>query len=784
MLYCIGRLVNLLYFDEIIKGGDELKKSAKSKALKEKTQKPKGGLCMKKLLAVVLALSMVLVFFAVRPAPASAAGFPDVPANYWAKKQIDYLVTKGVIKGFPDGTFKPEAKVTREQFAKMIVAAKGLSLYKPSSPTFTDVSKSRWSYGYVEAAAKAGYIKGYPGGKFGPADPITREQLAVLEIRVLGREKEALNIKEPICFANDEKHIDPWAIGAMTLAVRPRVQILLWDSVRNIRPKDPATRAECTHSIYRILVPPLQASKRHDMTILDEEGPANFFPITSNSAYTARDVTYISSGLVGQTPDGITYPDMVTAVPSVTNGLLEVNEKAKTIKVTFILRKGLKWSDGQPITAADAVFGYNVLMNDKVQSTSRWPYNEITSIKAINDYTLVTSWNRMETYAVFGVPVLPKHILGPIYDKDPSLINSCDFVTKNPIYSGPYVLDTYVPDQYIIYKPNKYYYGGAPVLDKITVRIIKDTNTQFATFLAGGIDAGSEILTLDLAERVEKMPDINVYYNKGTVDGIMDINLDSDFFKDKRVRQAMYYAMDRYELVRRARVGQDPAMSFVPAGSWAFEDVLGKYKYNTDKANELLDEAGWKWNSNHTVRIMPNGKEAILQIPYAQGAAFREREVTIIQPMLAKVGIKVEHDPIDFDQFLVSAAHGNYTIFLHGIMFDSYDPISSLVPLLSSEIPSADNGWAGQNWNRLRDPEMDKLVNQAMDQAFDSQKERIPLLHKIQERWADDVPFILLEQRVYPDIVRKGFQNWDHYFSSTVYYNWMCGYWFWDDNLK
>ena len=84
---------------------------------------------MKKLLAVVLALSMVLVFFAVRPAPASAAGFPDVPANYWAKKHIDYLVSKGVVKGFPDGTFKPEAKVTREQFAKMIVVAKGLKLY-------------------------------------------------------------------------------------------------------------------------------------------------------------------------------------------------------------------------------------------------------------------------------------------------------------------------------------------------------------------------------------------------------------------------------------------------------------------------------------------------------------------------------------------------------------------------------------------------------------------------------------------------------------------------------
>ncbi len=147
---------------------------------------------MKKLLVLALVFVMVLSFFVVKPLSVEAAGFKDVPDTYWAKGQINYLVSKGVVEGFPDGTFKPETAVTREQFAKMICIAKGLKEYKPATPTFKDVASSRWSYGFVEAAVKAGYIKGYTDGTFKPANSITRQELAVLGVRVLGKEKEAI----------------------------------------------------------------------------------------------------------------------------------------------------------------------------------------------------------------------------------------------------------------------------------------------------------------------------------------------------------------------------------------------------------------------------------------------------------------------------------------------------------------------------------------------------------------------------------------------------------------
>jgi peptide/nickel transport system substrate-binding protein len=750
----------------------------KSKTLKQ------GGLKMKKILVVVIALSMLLGLFVVRPASVNAAGFKDVPGDYWAAKRINYLVSKNVVAGFPDGTFKPESPVTREQFAKMVCIAKGIKEYKPSTATFKDVNSSRWSYGFVEAAAKAGYIKGYPDGTFGPDKNITRQELAVLGVRVVGKEKEASGIKESICFANDEDKIASWAVGAMTIAVRPKIQLLSWDNFRNLRPTAAGTRAECAYEIYAIMVPPGTNGKT-DIVELDEEGPENFFAVTSSSAYTLKAVTYMKDELVGATPTGVAFPQLATAVPTITNGQLKLNDATGEVETIFKLRHGLKWADGAPLTMQDVVFGYNMYMAPEIEVVSRYPYDLITSIKAIDDYTLDIKWSAVDAYEVLGVPVYPKHILGPIFDKNPADINTADFGTKNPVYNGPYMLDVYVSGQYYTLKPNPYWYGGEPVFKKITARIIQDTNTQFANMLAGGIDSGSEILTLDLAEKVEQqLKDFNVYYNKGTSFGIMQMNTESDFFKDVRVRKAFYYAIDRALLVQRARVGYDPALSLIPAGTWAFKNVLGQYKYDPDMANKLLDEAGWKWNADHTQRILPNGQPAVLKFPYAVGATFREREVTIMEPMLAAVGIKAEHDPMDFNALLDSEDRGTFTITLHGISYDQFDPTSGLVSLQTNQIPTEENGWSGQNVPRNSNAELDQLVPQALKEAFKPTTDRVATLSKIQEVWAEEAPFILLEQRVYPDFVRKGLQNWNHFFCGTVYYDWMCPWWFFDNNLK
>jgi outer membrane protein assembly factor BamB len=107
--------------------------------------------------------------------------FSDTPSDYWASSEISDLAQTGIIKGYPDGTFKPENPVTRAEFAKMALLSLGLKEEQPENPTFPDVPKDHWAYSYVEGAVKAGLIKGYPDGTFKPDGQVTKaEEMTVI----------------------------------------------------------------------------------------------------------------------------------------------------------------------------------------------------------------------------------------------------------------------------------------------------------------------------------------------------------------------------------------------------------------------------------------------------------------------------------------------------------------------------------------------------------------------------------------------------------------------------
>ena len=729
---------------------------------------------MRRFLSIVLAVFMLLAVCSP-VLTARAAGFKDVAASYWAFDEITALAAKKVLAGYPDGTFKPGGKVTREEFAKMIVVAKGLALVKPAKSTFTDVATSRWSYGYVEAAAKAGYIKGIGGGKFAPASQIKRQDMAVLLVRVIGKEAEANTIKQPIAFSNDESKIGTYAIGAVTIAVRPRVQLLTWDKFRNVNPVMSATRGDCSFAIYNTITPP--GSGKKSITLAEENAPESLFALISDSAYTMKAVTFLASGPVSMTPYGVLYPEMATYVATLENKHLIRNANGTVIS-DMQLRKGMKWSDGQLVTIDDYIFSHKLYMSNDIQVVSRTPMDLVTKIEKIDDYTCRITWKNWDTYIPTGWTIYPKHILGPQFDKDPKSINTSDF-SNNPVYCGPYTIKSKVEGQYIIYSSNKSWFGGEPILETITERFIDNTNTLLINMLTGTIDVSSESLTLDLAQQFEsKMgKTFNVYYNKGTTAGILEWNLSNAWFKDKRVRQAFYYGIDRKLITQKAMVGTDAVLSPLSSGSSYFKPVLAKYAYDSAKANALLDEAGWKWNAAKTARTLPDGTAAVLKFPYSQGATFREREVTLMEPMLAKLGIKAEHDPMDFDALLDSATAGTFIVSLHGISFSNYDAFGSINQFHSNQIPTAANGMQGQNNYRYNSADMDKWID-AAQKATTTAALNEAYSH-IQDIFGEDLPCFYLEQRVYPDEVRKGLKGYDHFFSATVYNNWNIQYWYW-----
>ncbi len=173
--------------------------------------------------------------------------FTDVPATHWAATYIKALCEKEIIAGYLDGTFKPNNNISRAEFAKIIVGALGLAEVKPATPTFADVPAANWAYGYVEAAAKSGLVKG-SDGKFRPNDSISRQEIALILVRAMNKESEALAKAGELTNFKDDAKIAAWAKGHVIIAV---AEGLITGYPNNtFGPVKNATRAESAKMVY------------------------------------------------------------------------------------------------------------------------------------------------------------------------------------------------------------------------------------------------------------------------------------------------------------------------------------------------------------------------------------------------------------------------------------------------------------------------------------------------------------------------------------------------------
>jgi len=171
--------------------------------------------------------------------------FPDL-LGHWAREQVEKLVEMGIINGYPDGLFRPDSKITRAEFTKIIVSALHLELQASPSPTFLDVGEDHWALKYIEAAAERGIVKGIGEGKFAPERNITRAEMATMIARALGLSPEEGNI--PFTDAVD---IPEYARGYV-FAVSAKGIITGYPD-GTFRPYNDATRAEAATMIFRML---------------------------------------------------------------------------------------------------------------------------------------------------------------------------------------------------------------------------------------------------------------------------------------------------------------------------------------------------------------------------------------------------------------------------------------------------------------------------------------------------------------------------------------------------
>jgi len=407
-------------------------------------------------------------------------------------------------------------------------------------------------------------------------------------------------------------------------------------------------------------------------------------------------------------------------------------------KMTWKLRKGLKWSDGKDITTKDIIFTWEKMMDEKVKFTYRQNYKDaFKDVKAIDDYTVeytLATPGFCPAVASSGlVAPLPKHIYENLD------INQNDLNMKPPVTSGYYKFKEWVKDDHFTASPAyEGFVRGQALMDGYTYRILKDNTVRTQMFKTQDVDvAGPDPADWDEISRLPHAQPVAYYSATGAAWDYIGFNMKNPLLADVVVRQAISAAINKKEMIDKVRLGHAKSQySMLPSSSWAAADEkeLPKFEFDPAKAKKMLDDAGYKVGADGT-RVSKDGKPLKFGLFYNAGNKIREQIAIISQQYLKDVGIATAVEAVEWNAYLERVQKTkDMDMFVLG-WTGGYDPNTTK------------NIWGtnrGQNYTGYTDSEVDKLYDQAETVPGCKQVDRKALYVKIQQKIAEAQPYIFL----------------------------------------
>jgi len=426
----------------------------------------------------------------------------------------------------------------------------------------------------------------------------------------------------------------------------------------------------------------------------------------------------------------------------------EISEDNLTI--TFHLKRGVKWEDGVEFTAHDVKFGFDLITNPNTPTPYSGDYMEVREFNLLNDYTFSVTYKQPFAPALStwgNLVVLPKHILeGQDITKTP--------FSRKPLGLGSYRLKKWTTGSSIVLEASDTYFDGKPKIDIYHMRIIPDQSTMFLELKSGGLDYMG--LTPTQYTRQTDTELFNKNYNKFTYTGsvytYLGYNQERPIFKDKIVRQAMTYAIDKQEIIDGVLLGLGKtAQGPYKPGTWFYNPNVTQYDYNPEKAKELLHIAGWT-DSNEDGILDKDGKDFTFTVITNQGNSLRAKTAAIIQRRLKEIGINMEIRIIEWAAFLKDFVNvGNFDAVILGWSVSGTDPDQYDI------WHSGKIGPSEFNFIHYKNEEVDDLLISGR-QVFD-QKERKKFYDRFQEILADEQPYTFLYVPESLPIVHKRFKG-------------------------
>ena len=405
--------------------------------------------------------------------------------------------------------------------------------------------------------------------------------------------------------------------------------------------------------------------------------------------------------------------------PSLAESFKQIDDKTWEFK----LREDVKFHDGEPMTAEDVVYSINRARKSNYVS---YVVDAISEVKADGDYKVIIKTKEpysplLSSLTVPFTAIVPKHVVEA--DEDAFQLN--------PVGTGPYKFVEWKQGEYAKMAANEDYFLGAPKTANLEMRVVPEASQRVIAIETGEADLAYAVSAND-SKRVEEDDNLQLFKASSQSVSYLTVNGENKLFSDKRVRQAIRYAVDKEAIVETMLYGAgEPADSVIPPNAFGFSKKVVSYEHNLEKAKKLMKEAGY-----------PDGFKCTLSVT---DDSVKNEICQVIQSQLKEIGIKCNIQVKEYGTWIDELGTGSHEMSLSAWVCVTGDADYTYYSLFHS----SQTGYPG-NDAFIKNDEVDKLVVAAR-QTADPEK-RQEYYDKLEVLLGDLSPYITL----YYDSVNVG----------------------------